>query len=149
MPSTRKLRTTSTHQQIPASSSFERKHAPSSVLSETKTQTQRHILKRDAHSKKAQGVHTTTKIERKTCAHPFHLLFPLTTTLSLAVTARPMRDKSTHAVTAGLSVATSTTRPHAFSGTACPGPCGSSRPPLPTPYPSRKARSCHQAHTTR
>ena len=49
-------------------------------------------LKRDTHSKNAQGVHTTTKIERKdtyrpaqsskTCALPFHLLFPLTTTLS-------------------------------------------------------------------
>ena len=32
------------------------------------------------------------------------------------------------------------TRPRAFPGTACPGPCGSSMPTLPTPNPARKER---------
>ena len=32
----------------------------------------------------------------------------------------------------------SSTRPRAFPGTACPGPCGSLVPPLPTPNPARK-----------
>ena len=41
------------------------------------------------------------------------------------------------------------TKPHAFPGTACPGPCGNSMPLLQAPNPSRRERPCHQARTTR
>ena len=53
-------------------------------------------LKRDTHSKKkAQGAHLKGRIQTgplsppRPATLPSHLLFPLTTTLSLAVTARP------------------------------------------------------------
>ena len=70
------------------------------------SQTPRHGLKHDAHSKKAQGVPTTTKIvkERYKQARsdhprlytlPFHLMFPLTTSLSFAVT-RPSTVRGEH-----------------------------------------------------
>ena len=36
--------------------------------------------------------------------------------------------------------ATTTSRPRAFPGTACPGPCGNSVPPSQAPNPSRKER---------
>ena len=115
-------------------------------------------MKHDAHSKKAQDVHTT-KIERKDINMPAqttktcHACFPLVASshhTPLLCCHGPSTVRGEHSsVTAGLSVATPTTRPHPFPGTACPGPCGRLVPPLPTPNPARKERPCHLSHATR
>ena len=105
---------------------------------------------------KVQGVHTTTKIERKDINKPAlttktcHASFPLIISshhIPLLCCHGPstVRRESTHAVTAGLSVATPTTRPHAFPGTTGPGPCDSLVPPSPNPNPARQVRD----HVTR
>ena len=59
--------------------------------------------------------------------------------------------KAVIAMTKGLlAAADQLPRPHSFPGTACPGPRGNSKPPLPAPNPcKKKGRSCHQARATR
>ena len=63
-------------------------------------------MKHDAHSKKTQGVDATTKKRKgrkstgppkppRPATLPFHLLFPLTTSLSFGVTACPRWEEST------------------------------------------------------
>ena len=90
-----------------ASSSFRRKHAPPSDLLKLFTNTKgtfetRHSFQK---KKKAQGVRTTTKMRgsiptgplspRRPATLHFHLLLPLTQSLSFAVTARPRRGTPT------------------------------------------------------
>ena len=59
----------------------------------------------------------------------------LSTSCFLSPHLSPLLSRPAHGerVTAGLLVASPTSRPHSIPGTACPGPCGSSVPPLPTP----------------
>ena len=102
-PSTRMPGTTSTHGKFSASNSFKKKHTPPSDLLKQNTK-HKSTLETRLIPKQAQGVHTTTKLKGRTptgplsqptpATLPFHLLFPLTTSLSLTVravtfTARP------------------------------------------------------------
>ena len=75
---------------------------------------------------------------------PSHLLLPLTTSLLCCHGPSTVRGEHSCRDSWLLGRHHPTTRPHSFSGTACPGPCGSLVPPLPTPNAAEKERSCHQ-----
>ena len=82
---------------------------------------------------------------------PFHLLFPLTIPFLSCHGSSTVRGE--HSCRDSRPLGEHTPHPqgliHSIPGTACPGPCGNSKPPLPAPNPAGKGRSCHQAHTTR
>ena len=109
------------------------------------------------HSKKAQSVHTTTKIEKeryqqahsifKDLSHfPPDFFFPSPTSLLLHCHSPPtVRGELSRSDQGPLGTNSPATKAHAFPGTTCPGQCGSSKPPSQVPNLPGREKSFHLA----